>query len=640
MSIRYLSLILLIALLPQAHAGEAVTIQELSRSSYWHRLLHYKKRTILRGFKSEIVNDEFFISPDGRTDPFAEIKATVEVFTQGRPLVMKLGSPAVVKADPQCVFPERYHFLKTQLHLAVADTACPDFIEWKKSLGAESATLVFSAAYPNNPASMFGHTLLRINKNTETGGGDLLQYGLNFGAAIPPSDGSFKYVVWGLAGGYYGKFALSPYYMKVNEYSDSESRDLWEYNLVLSQDQIDRMVRHLWELHLNADFGYFFLDKNCSYQILALLEVANENWEFTDQFTGYVLPADTIKLITDEPGAVSSVAFRPSSRKKMLAKRKHLSPDETRIFKNLVQGKLASEEVKNPVILDAVIAYLDYAKNRDEGKTSDTEKEIFRQVLVARSRLGKTPGSPGSPGSNETSGTIAEGSRPDLGHESTALGFSSGHQEAHPFVLGLNFKAGLHDLLNQDVGYEPFSEISFAQVKVDYLSDVQKLNIDVARLMAISSFYPLDTMDLKPSWSTDVKYDRIKDLNCDYCHRLFGDFGVGLGTHFFSKNTMLYGLAFGDVEASGQFSRTFRVGPAFETGMILNPGNSHYKLQGKARINFDLVRNDASSYYTEYEINQSYGLSRSWDMRILADVVQRINVINRYEESIVLNYYY
>lgn len=93
-------------------------------------------------------------------------------------------------------------------------------------MNAEAATLVFASAYLNNPASLFGHTLLRLDRRGQTEPTRLLAYAINYAAADSNSRG-LMYVMDGIAGGFKGKFEIQPYYKLVRTYSDLESRDLW-----------------------------------------------------------------------------------------------------------------------------------------------------------------------------------------------------------------------------------------------------------------------------------------------------------------------------------------------------------------------------------------------------------------------------
>ena len=90
--------------------------------------------------------------------------------------------------------------------------------------------------------------------------------------------------------------------MKVREYNDTEARDLWEYELNLSPDQVDWMVRHAWETGATW-FDYFFFRENCSYHLLSLLELAEPSLHLRSRFTGCTPDRRTARL--DSSGALS-----------------------------------------------------------------------------------------------------------------------------------------------------------------------------------------------------------------------------------------------------------------------------------------------------------------------------------------------
>ena len=285
----------------------------VARSKYWLRLLHYHSASFFRGPRSQIDGEGFFFSPIGFKDPEAELRASVEAFSKNN----QIGK---FKLHAQCAFPERYRFLKEALKLTIPDVPCPKVDDFLSRFKAKSATLVFSSAYPNNPGSMFGHTFLRINstEGTDEKKLDLLDYGISFAAAVGEDANPFAFLALGLTGGYRGQFSMLPYYAKVSEYINSESRDIWEYDLNISAEQTRRMILHAWELETNSYLDYYFFDENCAYELLALLEIARPDWDLLD-FPIYVIPAETIKKVTGIPGAVTRVKFRPSLRKKMLA---------------------------------------------------------------------------------------------------------------------------------------------------------------------------------------------------------------------------------------------------------------------------------------------------------------------------------
>ena len=110
------------------------------------------------------------------------------------------------------------------------------FETWRTGISAEAVTLVYATAYLNSPASMYGHTFLRLSRATGDGN-PLLDYVMNFAADVDTENG-LLYALKGVTGGFAGRFYVMPYYVKVQEYSNMESRDLWEYELTLSRAQV------------------------------------------------------------------------------------------------------------------------------------------------------------------------------------------------------------------------------------------------------------------------------------------------------------------------------------------------------------------------------------------------------------------
>jgi hypothetical protein len=238
-------------------------------------------------------------------DPHAELEATLRSFFAQAP-----------EGDdhPQCRFVARRAWLDAELGFdaqRVPRRECRRYQEWRAAIDASQLTLVFASAYVNNPGSMYGHTLLRVDAADQDERTRLLAYTINFAAGTDETSG-FLYVLKGLSGGYPGVFSILPYYLKVREYSDLENRDLWEYELDLRGEEIERVLAHAWEL-LPVQFDYFFFDENCSYHLLGLLQVAREDLELTAQFPLWALPVDTVRVLTERPGLVRRTVYRPSS---------------------------------------------------------------------------------------------------------------------------------------------------------------------------------------------------------------------------------------------------------------------------------------------------------------------------------------
>ena len=223
---------------PRASPALAALIQDarakqLAQSRDWQVMLHYRPTTF-GGWKSQADGMGFFFAGKaGKTDRDAELEATITALL--RPPVRDPSNPETM--HPQCLFPARYAWLKQQLGpAAFIDQPCPILDTWRTGISAEAATLVYATAYLNSPASMYGHTFLRLSRATGEGN-PLLDYAVNYAADADTNNG-LVYAIAGLTGRFQGHFYMVPYYAKVQEYSNMESRDLWEYQLALTPEQV------------------------------------------------------------------------------------------------------------------------------------------------------------------------------------------------------------------------------------------------------------------------------------------------------------------------------------------------------------------------------------------------------------------
>ncbi|MGH7829328.1 MAG: DUF4105 domain-containing protein, partial [Candidatus Binatia bacterium] len=190
----------------------------LHEQRYWHLLLHYRP-TIAGGYESEADEEGFFLAPNGKTDPKAELEATLARFFSTK-LVGRSRQPA------RCAFIARYAWLRAALAIdesLLPPEPCERFRSWFAELNPESITLIFPSAYMNNPSSMFGHLLLRVDQKGQTEQTRILAYTVNYSAEVT-TDNGIVFAVLGVVGGFKGYFSTHPYYVKAKEYGDFENR--------------------------------------------------------------------------------------------------------------------------------------------------------------------------------------------------------------------------------------------------------------------------------------------------------------------------------------------------------------------------------------------------------------------------------
>ena len=554
----------------QTHAADSSYLEELlaraaraalHEQRYWHLLLHYRK-TIGGGFESEADEDGFFLAPSGRSDPKAELEATIAQFFSSE-LVGRSRQPA------RCAFVARYHWLKTVL--AIDETrlpaqSCERFESWLKELNPASITLIFPSAYMNNPSSMFGHLLLRVDQKGQTERTRLLAYTVNYSADVT-TDNGLVFAVLGVAGGFRGYFSTHPYYIRAREYGDFENRDIWEYRLNLTQDQIERLLMHTWEMG-NASFDYFFFKENCAYHILSLIDVADPDIRLTDRFWFYTFPSDGVRMIAEKPGLVKEVIFRPSRATQIRRGREALSDDEQMWLARIVSDpSLAQSELfaamssqRQALVLDVASDYLLYKIATEKDDTA-VYQEKNKAVLIARSKL-KVSAIPVA--------YMPFTGPPEQGHKVMRAGLGVGWRDGEVFNE-VNFRLAFHDLLDPEYGYTPDAQIEALGVTLRRYARRDHTRIERFTLVNIISLSPINALFQSPSWKIGTGLETIEHNQCRFCRIGNLNGGIGLSTESSWLKREVY---FGFAELAAEFGRVldsdYRIGGGATVGALVD----------------------------------------------------------------------
>lgn len=492
---------------PQAAGVEALVSaarsRQLAETRDWQVLLHYR-RTLGGGWKSEADGLGFFLAgAAGRRDPEAELSASLRAFFAPGPLDDR---------HAQCRFPARWDWLQRTLAIDASRAphpTCHDFDFWRTGMSAQAATLVYATAYINSPASMYGHTFLRLSRATGEGN-RLLDYIVNFAADVD-TDNGVLYALKGLTGLFPGRFYVMPYYVKVQEYSNIESRDLWEYELSFTPEQVRRLVMHAWETR-TTQFNYYFLTRNCSYQLLSLMEVADPSLHLTEQFPGVVVPADTVRAVLAQRGLVRRVSGRPSLLAIMSRRKSRLTHAEAAIaaaWGSAAPGApvpplpASAPPQRQALILDAATDYLRFHERGAE--PSEVDKLRERRLLLARGRLGVPP--------QETIVAPAVAA-PETGHATSRLMLGGGlADQGGPFQT-LSFRAAIHDDLDPPRAYPADARLQMGELRLRFDDRPHRVGLDRLDLIDIVSAGPFDAWVKTTSWKIWVGVDNARDIGC------------------------------------------------------------------------------------------------------------------------------
>jgi len=467
----------------EALAERAVSMG-LHEQREWHVLLHYMP-ALLGGHSSLVDDPAFFNSPSGKNDPGAELHGTLMAFFR---------DDLDGDAHPQCRFIARYRWLSEELSIdrtKLPSPECKAFNELMKEMDPRSAVLVFPVSHINSPASMFGHTLLRIDSDRES---TLFSFAVNYSAVTPETSG-ILFAVKGLTGAYKGYFGLLPYYEKIKEYSYLENRDMWEYRLDFTPEEVERMLLHLWELK-DIYSDYYFFDENCSYNLLLALTAARPETDLLKLLPPWVIPMDTVRAVKKTGMSFGEAQYRPSKASRIRHIEGLLDRGLRTAALELASGRLDPDDfaraeriprAERARVLDLASEYVQYRYSKRK-LPKDEYTARYIGVLGARSTLGLIPPY-----------DISAPRPPDDGHGPARLSLGAGFRGDGEFA-SIRLRPANHALMDPQDGYLPGAAITFLEGEARYYFDGRGLQAERLTVLEIISVSPRDRFFKPVSW--------------------------------------------------------------------------------------------------------------------------------------------
>ena len=505
-----------------------------------------------------------------------------------------------------CRYLSRYHFLfenlvstnPSQWQQAIEN--CSDFQELLTNLDPQRLDLIFPSSYLNAPSSMFGHTLFRIvSGDGIRGNNDLFSLAISFGADVPVDVHPMQYMGNGLFGGFPGFYIFMPYFAKIQEYNYEESRDLWEYHLNFTPEEITRLLEHLWELN-QIQFDYYYLDENCSYRLLELLAVLRPNVDWATDLRFAELPINTIRKVKEQ-GLVAKVEYRPSVLSEI---RQQLAPlasgDIARIKAlqtQLVDLKDISIDQQAQTLSTAYSVYrFNHRKDWAEGDISHHGLDL----LKARAKLGNTTNR------HQQAPTPR---KPDEAHDvkRTAVGWSI-HDDQH--TLDLQWRYAYHDLLDNNIGVSKGFGLEVFNLNLALNED--KVWLKQFELLSVQSISPRNTLIKPISWEMSAGY---LDSNQERDSRHFYAQG-GIGVAYNIQSLQWYVIP--KVQLRQPLSESLHYGIGVKSGLLYqgekfsaNAEFEHHYWKEKTLFEDNVFRLEA-----QYHVNKNNSVRLAWQSTI------------------------
>lgn len=522
------------------------TLSQLSQTEHWRALLHINSHSKESALESYVDDVNFFLASDGATHPENELRATISALKNN--------------ADSQCKFPARTAFLFDHisgLREDVKPVICQEYIDWRNKLNTANVVLVFASAQLNSPSSMYGHTFLRFDPASVKQDSTYLSYALNFGATVSEQDSGFLYAARGLTGGYPGYFAANPYFEKIKEYNRLENRDLWEYKLNLTTDEINTMLAHIWELQ-GISFEYYFFDENCSFRLLELLDVARPNLYLANHFPVTAMPLDTVRVV-ENAGLIAQTHYRPSILTELKAQLAILTEEENKLTLALSEdiavlqhkGFTQLAQTQQQLVVDSAYRYLRY-QNTFNGRP----KEVTRRSFQLLKKLNENPATFTIP--------IEQPKRPDQGHKTDMFGVSVGQNLDRSFVE-FKYRGSFHDLLDPMPGYYQGMSLNMVNVMLRAYEG-GKIEIENIELLDIVSLSARNHYFSPWSWQANISIEQQWTVDKEVLVTQ-GSGGGGVSYQPLD-NSYVFLLATGRLEFNGKLDSYASVAPGLHTGFL------------------------------------------------------------------------
>ena len=573
--------------------------QKLSDHPYWLKLLHYKNG------KSEITSKSFFVSADGAINPTAELRSTLISFFDA------------ASEDPnshsQCRFIARFNWLKKNLDWSqtpLPKIECHNFLKWSYNGDIKSLSLIFASGYLENPASFYGHLLVKFNTNKNNEYSTLLDQSINFGAIVPDNENPIVYIFKGLFGGYDSAFSHVQFYRQNHNYTENELRDLWEYKLTLNKDEVDQIVTHSWEL-LGQNFTYFFHNQNCGYRLGELLELVIDQPMYTRTLP-WTMPSDIIEHINNtnhnKQPLVSDITLIPSRQNRFYANFEHLTKKSQIITKQIVDNNYNFDNndyqsLQDNEKIEVINTLIDYNKLIPASNTDKSEYNNFKyKILAERLSLPSL--------SSAFQHPLKQLSPPNTGPLPTKLRTSYIHHNQLKNGIDLEFRIAYFDFLNLDQGRLPYSNLTMSDLTISYIDNKWSLqSLDLINIEALNyAKTSLPSID-NYAWKVKVGFQQ-QSLDCFDC-TVFKMTGAIGKSSLITDNLVIYALIGGFIQSDHHDSGT--LGSHTSISAIARPLTIW-----KTKLDFSHENyiNGLKSDSLIINWENRFGSSRNWDVRL------------------------
>lgn len=573
-----------------ALAPPDISIEQLANHPQWLHLLHYDT-TAQQG---TFLTEGFYLDPQGQHNPEAELKTTLRASN----------TPVTDESHPRCRFPARYTWLADHLHQPQWKTippACQNLQQWLNKNPLRSISMLMVSGYMGNPASMFGHSILKLNAANDSH--DLFSTSINYGALVPPKEPIIVYIFKGLFGGYQAGYSDRYFYTQDVVYTNTEARDIWEYELNLSPDQLNLLQRHIWEI-IGKKKQYFFLTRNCAYELARVVDVIMDPplaqpahaWYAPVELFDRLHDLDQSAQIDKHPSLIKQPRYHPSAERALIHHYENLDGElKFRAEQFLKKPEIAQidatlsrlEADKQQALLDFLFSYQHFVFTKEQPQPSAKTLSIKHALQIKRLSL---------PPSSRTDSQPPYRPSPSEGQKPSIIGVGVMAQEDGKLQPTLNLAAFAQEPTGRNT--LDGGELTVLDLRLNLSADTPLVDrLDYLRIF----HHALSPLPMASPWSWRLQLRSAREPDGKYDHQFY----LGAGRSKRLRQTLLYILLTPSLHSQAP---VIRLRP--EAGLLL-------PLQGKLRTRFSLgMENTTDDWQTTALGTIQYNLSRKLSIQL------------------------
>lgn len=490
-----------------------VTDQAIERQIYnshaWHRLLHLDQSN------APLINSKTFLLSHDKFSSKNEMVKTINSFFEDNQSI--------------CKYPARFYWLKNELNLNSDDfpiVDCKSFNKYLEKTNPINLKLVFVSEQVKSPSSMMGHTFFKLEGVSESN--QKRENAVSFFTVIDTVNIPYlilKSTIIGMK----GFFILSPYKNQKNRYLNEEERNIWEYDLNLTNYQKKLIYYHFWELK-DLDITYLFTGFNCATIVDDMLGIADKNYK--NDFSLWITPKDVIKKANNHH-LLGKSELVPSNVWTLNMLSEALPNDKTDEIEHLISTKRLNEIKKysfseNEKIKQLEIGlfrtYSEYLQQNSNNFFSKQEQDNLNVFLDEQEK--------------EHYIDLSKYKNPIKTFDDTqfAIGYQKSFQQEG---ITLGFLPASNTLYDDNREY--FSESSLKIGEFTLLLQPDAVKIDSASIFAMQSLIPWNSLTKSLSNDFKLNYEKqyTEKLNEYHAFNLSGGIGISKKIH---EDVMLFGL--------------------------------------------------------------------------------------------------